>query len=148
MRTRRNHAERGAAVLEFALSWSLLLAVLTGTYQFGYSFYVYNQMMTNVAAAAELGSKIDYDTANPATYTTALKNMAVYGNTSAGTNPLVPGLTTSNVNVNVTMIGGVPEDLTVTITGYQIDALFTKFTFNGKPRVTAIYMGHVVCSTC
>jgi len=148
MRTRKNKSERGNALLEFALGFSVLWALFAGIYQFGYSFYIYNTMLTSVGNAAELGSKMTYDTASPSTYTSALKNMVVYGNTTAGTTPIVPGLATSNVTVTVNPAGGIPTDLTITINNFTIDAVFTRFTFNGKPRGTAVYMGNIICSTC
>jgi len=148
MKTNKNKSERGNALLEFALGWSILWALFAGIYQFGYSFYVYNTVLTSVANAAELGSKMTYDTASPSTFTTALQNMVVYGNTTAGTSPIVPGLATSNVTVNVNPSGSIPTDITITINSFTIDALFTKFTFNGKPRATAVYMGQISCSTC
>jgi Flp pilus assembly protein TadG len=148
MKTTKNKSERGNALLEFALGWSILWALFAGIYQFGYSFYVYNTVLTSVADAAELGSKMTYDTANPSTFTTALQNMVVYGNTTAGTTSIVPGLSTSNVTVAVNPAGGMPTDITITINSFTINALFTNFTFNGKPRATAIYMGQITCSTC
>ena len=148
MRIRRNKSERGNALLEFALGFSVLWALFAGIYQFGYSFYIYNTMLTSVGNAAELGSKMTYDTGSPSTYTSALKNMVVYGNTAAGTTPIVPGLATSNVTVTVNPAGGIPTDLTITINNFTIDAVFARFTFNGKPRGTAVYMGNIICSTC
>jgi hypothetical protein len=148
METIKNKSERGNALLEFALGWSILWALFAGIYQFGYSFYVYNTVLSSVANAAELGSKMTYDTANTSTYSTALKNMVVYGNTTAGTTPIVPRLATSNVTVTVNLAGTIPSDITITINNYTIDAVFTTFTFNGKPRATAVFMGQVSCSTC
>lgn len=148
MNTIKNQSERGNALLEFALGFSLLWALFAGIYQFGYSFYVYNSVMTSVANAAQLGSKMTYDTANTSQFTTALQNMVVYGNTTAGTAPIVPGLSTSNVNVNVNPQGAIPTDITITINNFTIDAVFTQFTFNGKPRATTVYMGQITCSTC
>ena len=148
METIKNKSERGNALLEFALGWSILWALFAGIYQFGYSFYVYNTVLSSVANAAELGSKMTYDTANTSTYSTALKNMVVYGNTTAGTTPIVPGLATANVTVTVNLAGTIPSDITITINNYTIDAVFTTFTFNGKPRATAVFMGQVSCSTC
>jgi len=148
MQTLQKKSERGNAMLEFAIGWALLWALFVGVYQFGYSFYVYNVVMTSVANAAELGSKMTYDTSNTAQFSTALKNMVVYGDTTAGTNPLVPGLSTSNVNVSINPEDSMPTDITITINNFTIDAFFTKFTFNGKPRATTIYMGHIACSTC
>src|SRR5579864_9219526 len=78
----RKRHENGVAVLEFALSSSVLIALLAGVFQFGYSFFVYNQLMVAVSNAGELGSKMNYDTANPSAYSTALQNMVVYGDTT------------------------------------------------------------------
>jgi len=148
MKTIKNKSERGNALLEFALGWSILWALFAGIYQFGYTFYVYNTVLTSVANAAELGSKMTYDTANTSAYSNALKNMVVYGSTTAGTTPIVRGLATSNVTVTVNLAGTIPSDVTITINNYSIDAVFTTFTFNGKPRATTVFMGQVSCSTC
>ena len=148
MKMIKNKSERGNALLEFALGWSILWALFAGIYQFGYSFYVYNTVLTSVANAAEMGSKMTYDTASPTTYSNALKNMVVYGSTTAGTTPIVRGLATSNVTVTVNLAGTIPSDVTITINNYTIDVVFTTFTFNGKPRATAVFMGQVSCSTC
>jgi|SRR5579863_2586144 Flp pilus assembly protein TadG len=141
-------SERGNALLEFALGFALLWALFAGLYQFGYSFYVYNEVMTSVENAAELGAKMTYDTANPSNFTTAVTNMVLYGNTTAGTSPIVPGLASSNVSVNLNLQNSIPSNVTVSISNYSVDCLFTKFTFNGKPRATAVYMGQITCSTC
>src|SRR5579864_6385474 len=74
-------SERGNALLEFALGFAVLWALFSGLYQFGYSFYVYNALMTSVANAAELGAKMNYDTSNTSKFSTAVTNMVVYGNT-------------------------------------------------------------------
>jgi Flp pilus assembly protein TadG len=148
MKTIKNKSERGNALLEFALGWSILWALFAGIYQFGYTFYVYNTVLTSVANAAEMGSKMTYDTASPTTYSDALKNMVVYGSTTAGSTPIVRGLATSNVTVTVNLAGTIPSDVTITINNYTIDAVFTTFTFNGKPRATTVFMGQVSCSTC
>ena len=150
MQTPQKKSERGSAVIEFAIGWALLWALFVGVYQVGYSFYVYNVVMTSVANAAELGSKMTYDTSNTSQFSTALTNMVVYGDTNpaSGATPLVPGLSTSNVNVSVNPEDSMPTDITITISNFTIDAFFTKFTFNGKPRATTIYMGHIACSTC
>src|SRR5215469_15201247 len=74
----RRKKERGNAVLEFALGWSILWTVFAGVYQYGYAFYVYNRLMTAVSNAAELGAKIGYDTGDTNAYTTTLQNMVLY----------------------------------------------------------------------
>lgn len=144
----RKKSGRGNALLEFAIGWTILWFLFSGVYQFGYAFYVYNVLLTQVANAAELGSKLGYDTANPTAYTTALQNMVVYGDeTSTGLAAVVPGLTTSKVSVVLNNVN-FPQDVTITITGYSIDAFFTKFSLAGKPRATVAYYGQISCSTC
>ena len=144
------NSERGNAMIEFAISWVVIWLVFSGVYQFGYSFYVYNALQTAASDAAQLGAKMNYDTSNASAFTTALTNMVVYGDTTVPQNarPIVLGLTTDNVNVSVNPSSAMPTDITVTIQNFQVDALFTKYTFNGKPRATAAYMGHVTCSGC
>ena len=144
----KRKSQRGNAIIEFALAWSVLWLVFSGVYQFGYSFYIYNRLMTAVADAAQLGAKIGYDTGSPSSYTAKLKNMVVYGDETAGTSPIVPGLATSNVSVTLTPSTGIPQFVTVSIGSYTINALFGHITLTGKPRATAQYMGLLSCSTC
>jgi Flp pilus assembly protein TadG len=144
---RQRKSERGNAMVEFAVGFSLLWAIFAGVYQMGYAYYIYNALMTAVSNAAELGARISYDTGSPSTYTTTLQNMVLYGDETAGTKPIVPNLTASNVNVNVTVdAGGVPRDVTITITGYTINAIFTTYTLTNKPRATSMYYGTMTCS--
>ena len=147
-------SERGNAVLEFAIAWSVLWMLFSGVYQYGYSFYVYNRLMGAVSNAAQLGAKISYDTANASAFTTELQNMVIYGSTTAGTTPIVSGLTSSMVNVSVTTSGtsSVPTDLSITIGSvahpFVINAFFGNISLTGKPRATVKYFGQVQCSTC
>jgi Flp pilus assembly protein TadG len=144
------NSERGNAMIEFAISWVVIWLAFAGVYQFGYSFYVYNAIQTAVSDAAQLGAKMNYDTSSPSTFTNSVTNMVVYGDTTASQNakPIVLGLTTDNVSVSVNPSSAMPTDITVSIKNFQVDALFTKFTFDGKPRATAAYQGHVTCSGC
>lgn len=148
MQKTRTNKERGNAVLEFAISFSVLWALFAGVYQFGYTFFIYNKLVTAAANAAALGSKMTYDTANPSQFSTALTNMVLYGSTTAGTSPMVTGLTSSNVSVNANLSNSMPTNVTISITNFTVDALFTKFTFNGKPSATMPFMGQITCSTC
>lgn len=40
--SRRKRSQRGNAMLEFALAFSIIVPVFLSTFQFGYTFYVYN----------------------------------------------------------------------------------------------------------
>ena len=70
-------------------------------------------------------------------FSTAVKNVVVYGTPSPANNatPVVPGLTTNKVTLTVDFSLGVPTGMTVAITGYQINGLFRKVTLDNKPKV-------------
>jgi Flp pilus assembly protein TadG len=145
----KRKAQRGNALIEFAIGWSVLWLIFAGVFQFGYSFYIYNVLQTQVANAAELGSFKQYDVSTPSNFTTTLQNMVLYSDETAGTTPCVPGLAAANVNVNVTTDStGTPHDVTVSIQNYTISAIFASFTPTNKPRATVKYMGDTICSAC
>jgi hypothetical protein len=149
MKSLRRKSEHGNAMLEFAVGWSILWLLFSGVYQIGYAYYTYNALLVSTANAVELGSRLGYDTGSPGTYTTALKNMVLYGDETAGTSTVVPKLLASNVNVHVGLDStGTPRDVTITISGYTINAIFTSYTLPNKPRATALYTGQISCSTC
>jgi len=145
----RRPSERGNALLEFALGFSMFWMLLSGVYQIGYAYYIYDRLVVATANAAELGSRITYDMSNASAYSTTLKNMVLYGSEIAGTYPVAPGLTTANAAVNAHPDGnGVPRYVTVNITGYTINDLFTSFSLPNKPGATGLYFGQVNCSAC
>jgi Flp pilus assembly protein TadG len=148
MKPQRRKSQRGNALVEFTLGWFLLWTIFSGVYGVGYALYVYNELMASVSNAALLAANLGYDTGDPTTYTNEIKNMVVYGDTTAGTNPRVPNLTASNVSVTMNPAGGIPQDVTINITGYSIPAIFTSFTLTNKPRATVRYTGLISCSTC
>jgi hypothetical protein len=123
--------------------------LFSGVYGFGYSFYVYNRLLTAVVDAAALGAKLDYDTSDPAAYSTALQNMVLYGDTVAGTAVVVPGLTATQVVVTVSLdSASIPRDVTIAIRGYSINAISFRIPLTDKPGATMRFSGKVVCSRC
>ena len=133
----------GNMMLEFAIGSGVLIAAFTGTFQFGYSFLQYNNLENAVARGARYASLVPYDSATTtpsAAFLAAVKNMVLYGSPTAGTSPVLPGLTTGNVNLTVTFTSGVPSAMTVSITGYTINAVVGTATVN-KPKVTYTYQG-------
>ena len=145
----RKQSERGNALLEFAIGFFMLWAIFAGVYQFGYAFYVYNALLTSVSNAAQLGSKLGYDTGDTAAYTTTIKNMVLYGDETVGAKTVVPNLTAANVSVSAHPdAAGMPTYIEVAITGYSVDALFKSYTLTNKPRVTTLYYGQISCASC
>src|SRR6266550_48725 len=93
---------RGNAMLEFALAAGILFPAFVGTFQFGYTFYIYNNLDTAVRGGARYASMQSYDSASstPSTaFATAVKNVVVYGNSAGTGDPIAPGLAVGNVSV-------------------------------------------------
>jgi Flp pilus assembly protein TadG len=106
----------GNVMIEFAIGSGVLLMVFTGTFQFGYTFYQYNNLENAVARGARFASLTPYDsaTATPSdAFRSAVRNMVLYGSPTAGAAPALPGLTADNVQLTVTFTNGVPSAMTV-----------------------------------
>jgi Flp pilus assembly protein TadG len=137
-------SKRGNAILEFALAAGVLVPAFAGTFQYGYTFYVYNNLASAVRDGARYASMIPYNSSSStpsAAYTTAVKNTVVYGNSAGTGSPVVLGLTTSKVEILPTMAGAIPKTITVRITGFAVNAIFGTTTFTGKPSTTFSYTG-------
>jgi Flp pilus assembly protein TadG len=140
----RARHRRGNAILEFAIGSGVLVAVFTGTFQFGFTFLQYNNLQNAVARGARYASLVPYDsatTAPSAAFQTAVQNMVVYGSPTAGTTPALAGLTPGNANLTVTFTNGIPSAMTVSISGYAINSVFATTTLTTKPQVTYAYQG-------
>jgi len=151
----------GLAMMEFAIGSLVLTTVFAGTFQFGYMFYQYNLLEDAVVTAAHWAAQYTYvsTTSTPSSdLLTKVQNMTVYGDpTGTNTTPVVPNLTTANVNFTVTMSGSgtqvVPGTMTVAIgggsaTNFTINGIFpnwhgiiASFTANGKPTATYPFQG-------
>jgi len=134
----------GNILVEFALGSGILVMAFVGTFQFGYTFLQYNNLENAVARGARYASLIPYDstTTTPSgTFSTAVKNMAVYGTSATGTSPALPGLSTANVNLTVTFANGVPGAMTISVSGYSINSIFSTSALTDKPKVTYAYQG-------
>lgn len=149
-RARLASRERGEALIEFALSFFLIFAAFSGIFRFAYSFYCYNALVAAVREGARYASLKPYDsttTTPSAGFQTAVQNMVLYAdaNPPAGAKPVVPGIQPSNVTLTVTGGGTgtltAPSQMTVSITGFSIDAVFGTWNLNGKPNCTFPYTG-------
>lgn len=148
--TTRRRSQSGNVMVEFAIGAAVMVAVFTGTFQFGYNFYRYNTLASAVSNGARYASLRPYDsnTSTPSSaFLTAVQNMVVYGDPGAkNTTPISPGLKTSNVKMSVQFSSnipgkGVPLTVSVYVDNYTLDAVFGQNAYNGKPRVTYAYEG-------
>ena len=143
-RARWRDGRRGNAMVEFALSFGFLFSVFAGVFQFGYVYFLYNQLENAVRGGARYASLRAYDsaTATPSDgFAAAVKNVVVYGNPAGTGAAIAPGLTPEKVSIAVVMERNVPRKVTLSIVNYRLDAVVTSFTLNGKPKVSFPYMG-------
>ena len=137
-------------MLEFALGSGILVVAFTATFQYGYIFYQYNALVNAVNNGAHFGALQIYDSSSSTpstTYTTAVKNMVIYGDpTGTNTTPVVKSLGTSNVTITIGSLGSAgttftPTSVTVAITGYSINGVTGTYALTGKPAATYPFQG-------
>ena len=144
----KRRAQRGHVMLELALSAGVMAAALAGTFQFGYTFYVYNQLVTAVGNGGRYAALRTYRAAGPADTEkgkSAIINMVVYGDAhpAEGAAPIIANLKPENVRLEWVAGegGGAPVAVDVAITGYQVNAIFGGMTLEGKPAVEFPFAG-------
>ena len=137
--------DSGHAMIELAISATFMVACFAGTFQFGYTFYVYNQLVTAVGNggryAATRTLRAETDKADK-----AIRNMVVYGDAVPGEDakPVVAGLAPEAIEVRwVRDEAGTPVAVGVGIREYTVNAIFRTFTFSGRPAVEFPYVGRV-----
>lgn len=99
--------ERGHAMLELAISASVMVTCLMGTFQFGYTFYVYNQLVTAVGNGGRYAAMRTWHGTSGASDqdvemgNRAIRNMVVYGDPepSPDASPVVVKLKPEQVEV-------------------------------------------------
>ncbi len=136
----------GSVIVELTLSLTFLSALFLGTWQYGYTFYIYAELEQAVRDGARYASERTYDSATSTpsdAFQTAVQNVVVYGDPAPpnGATPVAPGLTTNDVSVTVTWVNSAPTAMTVSITGYQIPTYFGNTTLTGKPTTTFPFVG-------
>jgi Flp pilus assembly protein TadG len=141
--------EQGVQLLEIAIVIPILLVMFAAVAEFGRYFYEY----TTLAKGSRIGARYlaSKSVTSSTNYQAIAKNLIVYGNTAGTGSPILNGLTTDNVTV--TYAGGttgLPETVTVSITGYEHDPLFDlggllnnddfSLAIEVKPSVTMRYL--------
>jgi len=151
MKSSRLHSRRGNAMIEFALSTSILIPLFFGTFQFGYTFYVYNLLNTQMRAGARYASLKTFQCSKAgeiANFKRDVKNVIMYGNSAGTGNLMEPGLTAAQIDVEIKDAAGnnadathVPSYVTVTTANYSVAGLTGNTSFDGKPFVQFPYVG-------
>jgi Flp pilus assembly protein TadG len=155
LRRRLNNIVRndaGVQLLELAIVLPIFVILFAATAEFGRYFYEY----TTLAKAARVGARYLVTAKVDCPQGTAAKNLVVYGNTAGTGSPILPGLTVANVAITPNDLAcsgtpqGVPETVTVSITGFTHQSLFdlgglvnsaaASLNIEVKPSITMRYM--------
>ena len=147
--TRFRSDERGVQLVEVALVIPIMLLLFGAVAEFGRYFYEY----TTAAKAARVGARfLASKSVNSGTnYELQAKNLVVYGNMGGTGDPVLAGMTISNVDIQYAgATSGVPETVTVKIIDYQhqsivnLDALLKNTALSTnvdvKPSVTMRFL--------
>lgn len=96
--------QQGFAIVELAISISLLMLLLMVTGEFGRVFYQYNELTKSVYPATRYLSEHAYSSAGVFSLSdediAIAKNLVVYGSPQSGDQPRFPSLSTANVTVS------------------------------------------------
>ncbi len=134
-------------MLELAVSAGVMISCLAGTFQFGYTFYAYNQLVTAIGNGGRYAAMRTYHGGSEADVELdrrAIQDMVVYGDPNPATDaaPVLAKLTPQQVEVRWVMDDkGAPSAVDVSIREYSVDAVFKTFTFAGRPGVEFPYIG-------
>ena len=110
--------ERGVQLVEVAIVIPILFVLFGAVAEFGRYFYEY----TTAAKAARVGARfLASKSVNSSTnYELQAKNLVVYGNIGGTGDPVLPGMTINNVDIQYAGVtSGVPDTVTVNIVSYQ-----------------------------
>ncbi len=149
----RRGRQSGHAMIELAFSATVMAACLAGTFQFGYSFYIYDQLVSAVGNAGRYAVSRTIRAATPEDLEkgkAAIRNMVVYGDPhpDADAVPVAPDLKPENVLVSY-VAGereGAPSAIDVAIADYNVHAVFGAVTLKGRPAVEFPFVGRYAAS--
>jgi Flp pilus assembly protein TadG len=136
--------QRGQSALEFAMVLPILLLIAFGTIEFGRAYFQYNTLSKGIRDGARHMSEAVYNTSQQ----TAMKNLVVYGNINGTGNPILPGLTTSQIVLapaanDSTTPGNPPNWVTVSVNAYPFSPIVPMIRLNAtfSPSIQMRYVG-------
>ena len=88
--------EKGSTLVEYAIGASVFLMAVFAVLEFGRAVWAHNALTD----AARQGARYAVLNLPGGASDSNIKNLVVYGKTSGGTKPIVPGLTTANVQIS------------------------------------------------
>jgi len=138
--------ERGHAMIELAVCAGVMVSCLAGTFQWGYTFYIYNQLVTAVGNGGRYAAMRTYRGASDADLEkarAAIRNMVVYGDARpSDVAPVVANLRPDQVEVEwVKDKTGLPTAVHVAVRNFPVNAVFKTVTLEGRPGVEFPFVG-------
>jgi len=123
-RIHKKESESGTAMVEFALTAAAFLMIIMAIVSAGHLFFTHNALVESTRRGARYASLIAKPNTgacqNSSTSVDGVKNMVLYGTTTAGTSSLVNNLQASNVTVCYSNDYGVGQGtVSVKIEGYS-----------------------------
>lgn len=105
----QRRTQRGIAMTEFVVAIPVLLLVFMATVELGRALFQYNALTKAVRDGARYAASARASTSGNFELTTAIRNstvnLTVFGNELGVGEPLLPGLTKSDVGVQVSGVG-------------------------------------------
>ena len=115
MKRINKNRERGASLVEFSIAATVFLTVMFSVIEFGRALWTHNAL----ADAARIGAR--YAVINAESKKDDVKKMVVYGSLDAAAKPILPNLTTDNVDVAYDGFGMDVGTVQVTIKEYDFE---------------------------
>lgn len=133
-------------MIELAVCAAVMVSCLAGTFQWGYTFYIYNQLVTAVGNGGRYAAMRTYRGASDADLEkgrAAIRNMVVYGDARpTDVAPVVANLRPDQVEVEwVKDKTGAPTAVHVAIHNYPVNAVFKAVSLDGRPGVEFPFVG-------
>ena len=105
--------ERGATLVEYSIAVTVFLIAMFAVIECGRAIWVHNAL----SDAARRGAR--YAVLNSAGNVAQVKNVVVFGDPAGGSQPTVPNLSTTNVEVTYSNFGLNKGTVSVSVTNYQ-----------------------------
>lgn len=130
--------ESGHALIEMAISLTVMVTLISGIFQMGYVFYTYNELVTAVGNGARYASAAAEGDSDK------VRNVVAFGNPepAADAAPVVSNLTPQFVDVRWIKSGdGAISSVNVSIREFTVGSFFRVFKFTNRPGVEFPYIG-------
>lgn len=125
-------SERGTQLAELAIVMPIFLILFAATAEFGRYFYEYSTL----AKATRSGARYLITSPDDGSDDTNAKNLVIYGNKNGSGSPIISGITTGNVTITRTSLGGGDKSVTVRIAGYRYRPIFDLGAMIKQPTVS------------